>query len=595
MALSGEFAGTTNSQYIRPSIAWSAKQSVSGNYSDVTATLVYSRTNTGYTTYGTGTFSVTINGTRYTATKEISISYWSGTVAISNTVRVPHNADGTKSCAISATGSIPGTSLSSTTISGTVTLDTIPRATTPSISGAHYLGNTITITLDRASSSFTHNLYYSWGSQVSNVLIGKGIATSQKFTIPKTLSEYIMGSTSGYLYIRCDTYNGSTLIGTKTVSYLVFVPDTAEFKPTVSSVSVGKANTIAVDRLVVGKSKLKISVNAVGAYVSGSPNRNSFLQKATVVVDGVTYTATLGQNASQNFDITTETISQSGAKTITVTVTDSRGRTATKNATYTAYNYSAPVISTFTAQRCAADGTADDSGVYVLFGLKATVSSIDSQNAKTYKIVYENNGSEVTLKTGTLSAYSNAMVSYNSSADSKTFSVDNAWIVRAYVYDSFNTSTPAVATVIVPTEKTFMDWRANGNGLAFGKVSTKDGLEIAWPLFDRNDFGVGITSRSIGEGYGYVKFESGMLLQWGTVTITPTAANTVTSLQITFDHAYSVRPHIGGALQSNVPQVITWGVGGGTTAAAALTSMMLYMTRTNVNATTFRWWALGLA
>lgn len=201
---------------------------------------------------------------------------------------------------------------------------------------------------------------------MSNALIGKGIATSQKFTIPKTLSEYIMGSTSGDLYIRCDTYNGSTLIGTKTVSYIVVVPDTAEFKPTVTSVAVGKANTIAVDRLVVGKSKLKISVNAVGAYVSGSQNRNSFLQKATVVVDGVTYTATLGQNASQNFDITTETIAQSGAKTITVTVTDSRGRTATKNATYTAYNYSAPVISTFTAQRCAADGTADDSGVYVL-------------------------------------------------------------------------------------------------------------------------------------------------------------------------------------------------------------------------------------
>lgn len=595
MALSGEFSGITNNQYIQPSISWSAKQSISGNYSDVTATLTYSRTNTGYTTYGTGTFSVTIDGTSYTATKVISISYWSGTVAISNTVRVPHNADGTKSCEISATGSIPGTSLSSTTISSTVTLDTIPRATTPSVSGAHFLGATITIALDRASSSFTHDLYYSWGSQVSNVLIGKGIATSQTFTIPKTLSEYIMGSTSGELYIRCDTYNGSTFIGTKTVSYIVFVPDTAEFSPSVISVSVGKANTIAVDRLVVGKSKLKISVSAVGANVSGSQNRNSFLQKATVVVDGVTYTATLGQNASQNFDITTETISQAGAKTITVTVVDSRGRTASKNAIYTAYSYSAPVISTFTAKRCAANGVDDDSGIYVIFSLKATVSSIGSQNAKTYKIVYENGGAEITLKSGTLSDYSDATVTYNSATDNKTFSVDNAWTMRAYVYDSFNASTPAVATVTVPTEKTFMDWRANGNGIAFGKVSTKDGFELAWPLFDRNDFGVGITSRSIGDGYGYVKFENGMLLQWGTVTVTPTAANAVTSLQITFDHAYLARPYIGGALQSNVPQVVAWGVGGGATAVASRTGMVLNIARANTGATTFRWWAFGLA
>ena len=39
MALSGIFYGTSSNPRIKPQISWSAKQSVAGNYSDVTAKL----------------------------------------------------------------------------------------------------------------------------------------------------------------------------------------------------------------------------------------------------------------------------------------------------------------------------------------------------------------------------------------------------------------------------------------------------------------------------------------------------------------------------------------------------------------------------
>ena len=88
MALSGAFTGTTGNQYIFPTIRWSAVQSQDGNYSDVTATLYYSRSNSGYTTSGTWSGGITIDGQWTAGSRHIEVSYQSGTLAMSATVRV---------------------------------------------------------------------------------------------------------------------------------------------------------------------------------------------------------------------------------------------------------------------------------------------------------------------------------------------------------------------------------------------------------------------------------------------------------------------------------------------------------------------------
>ena len=127
MAINGSFSGSSGNKYVQPTITWSAKQDIAGNYSDVTATLTYSRTNTGYTTYGTWAGGITINGVRTADSKYVTITYNSNTVALTATVRVYHNADGSKSITISADGGISGTSFNSTSCSSTITLDPIPR------------------------------------------------------------------------------------------------------------------------------------------------------------------------------------------------------------------------------------------------------------------------------------------------------------------------------------------------------------------------------------------------------------------------------------------------------------------------------------
>lgn len=156
MALSGSFTGTTSNSTVQPKITWSATQNEAENYSTVTATLTYSRTNSGYTTSGTWVGSITINGVKTSATKRLSITHNSNTEAISATVKVNHNNDGTKTITISAEGDISGASLRNTKISSSITLDTIYRKATiasapnfddeanPTITYSNPAGNSVT-------------------------------------------------------------------------------------------------------------------------------------------------------------------------------------------------------------------------------------------------------------------------------------------------------------------------------------------------------------------------------------------------------------------------------------------------------------------
>ena len=106
--------GSTSNQYIDAKIVWSSTPNNTDNTSVVTAALYYKRNNTGYETYGTGTFSITIDGTKTSATKNLTITNSDWVKAVEATKTVDHKTDGTKSITISATGSMSGTSLSST-------------------------------------------------------------------------------------------------------------------------------------------------------------------------------------------------------------------------------------------------------------------------------------------------------------------------------------------------------------------------------------------------------------------------------------------------------------------------------------------------
>jgi hypothetical protein len=172
-------------------------QNVSGNYSNVTVSVRFYRTNTGYTTYGTGTVYCKINGTTYTSDVTPSQKITSsGIVLFSKTLNINHNSDGTKrlTCSAWIKHNAP---LTSSEQSYSQTLTTIPRATKHTISPSTVdLGKSIAISLPRASSSFTHKLTWTFGSKSGT--ISTSATTSSSFTPSLSLAGEIPNSVSGY-------------------------------------------------------------------------------------------------------------------------------------------------------------------------------------------------------------------------------------------------------------------------------------------------------------------------------------------------------------------------------------------------------------
>lgn len=462
MALNGTFYGTTPNAYITPKIVWSATQSTTGNYSTVTATLYYSRTNSGYETSGIGTFGITINGTTKSETKNIKITYNSNTVAVTNSVKVPHNADGTKTITISGSGVITGTTLSSTTISANVTLDTIPRKSSLTASNGT-LGTAQTLTISRASSGFTHSIRYKCGS-VDAAIVTKTDKTSISFTPPLTLAAQNTTGTTVSITFTLYTFSGDTQIGTTTKTISCSMPKEVAPKCELTvSDAAGYVSTFFA--YVQGQSQLAISVAAEEAH-------SSPITGYTVTADGKTYSAA---------SVTTPVLSGSGELTVSATVKDKRGRSGTASMQIPVLAYAAPRITSLNVHRCDENGVENDQGEYVKATFSSAVERLMGRNTASYTLAYKKTA-DSSYTTIELTDYSN---NYAVSGASRTFAADSgsSYDVQISVSDYFQTETRSTTA---STARTLVHWNAAGDGIAFGKLSEKsDAFECAFEMFDR--------------------------------------------------------------------------------------------------------------
>lgn len=330
MALSGTFTGTSANAAIVPKIVWSGVQSHSGKYTDVTATLYYSRTDASKTS-GTWVGTITINGVTSQASKYITITYNSNTMAITATTRVPHNDDGTKSITISATGAISGTTLKSTTISATVELDTIPIPSTISVSNV-IIGSPATISIASASANFTHTLRYSFGSITEQVIAATTNKTSIIWTVPTAFYNEIPNSPTGWGVITCVTYNGYNKVG-ETVYEFTAVADKTICAPQIRSVNAYDPDPKSV--ILTGDNK-KIILNAGPMKV----------QTNAVAVNGASIESIKVYNGTNWLAGADVTFPYAYMETVYVIVTDTRGYTTRYDVTdLTFISYYQPTMS----------------------------------------------------------------------------------------------------------------------------------------------------------------------------------------------------------------------------------------------------------
>lgn len=672
MASSGSFRNDFRTGY-HLLVEWKVdNRSIENNTSSVIVTAYLVSEGSSYIINSSAekTVKLIIDGTTYTKTAK-GLANLAGNQKkslFSKTVTIAHNADGTKSFPIYCTfglkvtlsGTYWGTVRAPASGSATATLDTIPRATTPTTSGTWNVGNTVTINTPRASSAFTHTLQYSLNNSTWTN-IATGVETSTTWTLPAALATAKTKATSGTVYIRCITYNGGTNIGSKTISRTYSI--TSAYAAPSVSLSSSQTNEAGISAYIRGRSSVTLKATATlkhGATAAKYVFKYGGTTKTvTSTASTASVTFALPSNAAASYEYS-------------VTVTDSRGFTASKSGTITTVAYSVPVISALTVTRGDYNGTTfteASKGNNLRIVVAGTITSLSNANAKNYKVEYRlSNATAYTtlINTKAASGYAVSITEYTDAI----FSENASYVLRFTLSDGFESVSQIVD---VPSQKVLLNFSANGKAMAIGGIaSVDDALEIMMEsymtggikpmqlpinsdldeimksglyigsvsggtflntpteltsgsfmlmvadsgsagqrmqrcmyanktayrayvrFYHTSSWGAwqpaeGFTNFAISSHSGRVRFANGFLIQWGRVSITPTAANEVTEVTINYPVAFSTSPICQVSPNSSVPHYLTCSY------SANATALTLAMTRINTTATWISWTAFGIS
>lgn len=348
----------------------------------------------------------------------------------------------------------------------TLTVNYDEAVSSPSLSATSAdMGTSITVYTNRQSTGATHTLTYSFGN--TSGTIGTNIGDSTSWTVPMSLAYEIPNATSCLVTVTCDTYYGGVLTGSRTCTLTATLPSWVT--PYISDITHSDSETTVqqtIGAYVRGLSKPTVSITAIGRYMST-------ITAYRATLDGVTYT-TASFTASKY-------LSLAGYMTLTVTVTDSRGRTSTDTRSLTILDYSYPSIRLFAADRCNAAGTESQrDSSYVRIQFRGAISSLDNANATEYYVYYKLS----TASTWTLAESSTTTGQYDitvlNHVLSQTFSPLYSYDIKIRLKDSFAYVEQSVS---IGTKQVIMDVLANGNGIAFGKIAETSGyVDCGWPL-----------------------------------------------------------------------------------------------------------------
>ena len=340
------------------SVEWSETgTSVSNNTSTISVTAKMTYNSAKWNVTNSGTLKAYFHDNRTGENIEVgSISfnefgYNTTTRTASGTCTRTHNDDGTLSgygwaqwTRNNSYGNyVPGSGSCAT---DSKNLTTIARASEPSISPSTFnIGDTVTINTNRKSSSFTHKITLTFGSY--SYVVGTSVGASVSLNtsnIASNLYAQIPNATSCSGTISCQTFNGSTSIGTKTCTFTAKAVE-ANVKPTFSNFAYADTNSTITaitgnnQYLVQGKSSLRVTIS--------SANKATARSSATMK----TYNASIsGLSATANYSTSDLNINFSsnaftaGNQTLSVKAIDSRGYGTTVSKTVPVLAYASPVI-----------------------------------------------------------------------------------------------------------------------------------------------------------------------------------------------------------------------------------------------------------
>lgn len=463
-----KFSNSSGSLYLNVYVD-QGSQSIRANTSTVNWRMTVSRTGAYYTHnhQGDSTLSLNLDGqnvhysypTWETSGEEYTLASGSSTIS--------HNADGTKTLPVSCTFN-PNNGLHGTiTVSASLSLTTIPRSSSVSVS-AGVIGSSITININRQSSSFKHTVRYSWAGKSGT--IATNVDTSTSWTIPLDFANDIPNSASGTGTIYVDTYSGNTKTGTQSTTLTASVP--ANVKPTFTGVSLSDLNGAAQNLIPNGNtfiqviSNIKVAFNgAVGSYGSS--------------ITGY-YAEIIGKNQSTSSNGGSLGImNYHGTIKIRASVSDSRGRWSdVREVSVTVLEYFAPALSFSIARTGSTSSTLTATRNAKIAPLTVAGSQKNSMTLtfKVARLGTTNFQVDTGPATGSWTSISSLV---NSQANlAGNYLANQSWVVIGTLEDKF---TRTDFMVNVATESVVLSYDRSGVGV--NKIRERGALDVKGDIY----------------------------------------------------------------------------------------------------------------
>ena len=373
---------------------------------------------------------------------------------VDTTLTVPHEPDGSGTIKVRTW---MDTDISAGVIqkdSGTITLTTIPRKSTLSVSNGE-LEKAQTLKATRKSDSFTHTLTWTCGAHKGTIAT-KSSAVSWTFTPSKELSKEAPYGSKVYCSFKLTTYNGANAVGSDSKEVWYTIPST--IKPVCSlSLSDHKHYEKTYGGYIQGESMLDVTITATEAY--GSP-----ISQYSASVNGTTY-------SSSTF--TTGVLKTDGEHVpISATVKDGRGRSGSTSSTFKVLPYKRPRITNLKVHRCNSDGTANDLGAYCQVSFRCIITSLSNKNTKSCTLKYRQSGA-----TNWTEAPAISLPSYDSNCNPPVIAMseEHSYEVMVTATDAFGSTN---ASTSVSTGYCLYHIPAFGKGITFGGIAEGDGFNV---------------------------------------------------------------------------------------------------------------------
>ena len=326
------------------------------------------------------------------------------------------------------------------------------------------IGQSGTLTVVKPGNGYTFRFSYAFGGASGTLESGDVRQVSHaagravyRWRVPEELAQQIPDALRGTGTMSMAVYSGAEQVGSVQTAFTAYVPPS--MAPTASVQVSAVSDNTAVSGwgvCVQGLSRVQYTVTAAGAG-------GASVQACRFTCGGQTVAGLSGKTAP---------IAAAGTLIPSAVVTDSRGRSVTaESEAVTVYAYHRPTLAAEVI-RCKAGGTAAEDGAYLKVTGTASCASVGGRNTVQVRVRWRPAGGSwsgyTTLVNGAETVVGGGLAA-DAAYEAEVSAVDTAGGVRT------------VRQLLPPVSPVTLHLHSGGRGAAFGKRSTGEALECAWP------------------------------------------------------------------------------------------------------------------